>query len=436
MPQTTQPALVRAIGRWSLAALAVNCIIGSGIFGLPSLVAGLVGTASLLAVVAAGAATAVIFACYAEVASQFTLTGGTYLYVREAFGRFAGIQVGWFLLLVRLTAAAANANLFVIYLGEFWPQANHAIPRFLVLTLLVGALAAVNYRGVRAGAEVSNAFVVAKLVPLGLVCLAGAYYLIATHRVVPAASSPVGAGAWLEAMLLLIFAYGGAESALIPAGEAKDPRRDVAFALFVALVIVTVIYTVIQWAVIGVLPEPAQSARPLADVAGILMGRAGAALVAIGALLSVLGYLSAGMLALPRSTFALAQQGDFPSWFAAIHRRFRTPHVSIFVLAILIWLLALLGSFSWNVTLSAVGRLLYYGLVCAALPVLRRKQPGAASFRLPGGPAFAVVGVVICFVLFAGVDFGKSLILAATFSIALLNWLVVRRATPASSVAR
>lgn len=435
MPQPVHP-LVRAIGRWSLAGLALNSIIGSGIFGLPSLVVGLVGRASPLAVMIAGVAIAVILACYAEVASQFTVTGGTYLYVREAFGRFAGIQVGWFLLLVRLTASAATANLFVIYGGEFWPRAANPIPRFLILTLLVGTLAAANYRGVRAGAEVSNGFVLAKLLPLSLICLAGAIYLAAHHRAVVAASSPAGARAWLEAMLLLTFSYGGAESALIPAGEAKDPRRDAAFALFVALGIVTLIYTVIQWVVVGVLPDAAHSVRPLADVAGMLMGKGGTAVVAIGALLAVLGYLSANMLTLPRSTFALAEQGDFPSWFATIHRKFRTPHVSILVIAILIWLLALLGSFSWNVTLSAAARLLYYGLVCAAVPVLRKKQSGAASFPIPGGPAFAVVGVVICLVLFAGVDLSKFLILAVTFSIALLNWLVVRRTTQAFSLPR
>ena len=436
MSQPVQPALVRAMGRWSLAALAVNTIIGGGIFGLPSLVAGLVGRASVLAVVIAGVAIAVILACYAEVASRFTQTGGTYLYVREAFGRFAGIVVGWFLLLTALTARAAVANLFVIYLGEFWPQAANPISRFLILTLLVGALTAVNYRGVGAGANVSNVFVVAKLVPLSLVCLAGAFYLIATHRVMPAASVTAGVGAWLQAMLLLFFAYGGATYALLPSGEAKDPRRHAAFAMFVALALVTLIYTLIQWAVVGVLPDPEHSARPLADVARILMGKGGAALIAVGALLSVIGYFSASMLTVPRLTFALAEQGDFPYWFAAVHRVFRTPYVSILVVAIVIWLLALVGSFAWNVTLSAVARLLYYGMVCAALPALRKKHPGAASVGLPGGPAFAVVGVVICLVLFAGVNFGESLILIATFSMALLNWLAVRRGAPTFSPPR
>ena len=433
MPGTDQPALVRAIGRWSLAALAVNPTIGGGVFGLPSVYAGLIGRASMLAVPLAGAAYGVIVACYAEVASQFTRTGGTYLYVRVAFGRFAGIQVAWFWLLGALAARSGVANLLVTYMGEFWPQATRPIPRFLILTLLVGTLTVVNYRGVRAGTKVSNVFVVSKLLSLGIVCLVGAFYLIATQRVIPAPTPPAHAAAWLKAMLALFFAYGGSESALIPMSEAKEPRRHVAFALFVALFTVALSYTLIQWVVIGVLPDAAHSARPLADAARIIMGEGGATLVTIGALVSVFGYLSAGMLTGPRHTFALAEQGDFPLWFAAVHPKFRTPHFSILFFAILIWLLALIGSFSWNVTLSAVSRLFYLGLVCAAVPVLRKKQPGAALFRLAGGSIFAALGVAICLVLFAGVDFSNSLVLAATFSIALLNWLMVRRAKPVLS---
>src|SRR5215467_10970245 len=110
--KSRQPELVRAIGRWSMVALAVNSIVGSGIFGLPAPVAGFVGRASPYAVLLAGAGMAVIVACYAEVASQFTETGGTYLYLRRAFGRLAGLEVGWLTLLSRLTAVAAAVNLF------------------------------------------------------------------------------------------------------------------------------------------------------------------------------------------------------------------------------------------------------------------------------------------------------------------------------------
>src|SRR2546430_12604444 len=166
-PRTSQPQLVRAIGRWSMVALAVNSILGSGIFGLPSIVAGLLGHASPAAVLIAGAGMAVIIACYAEVASQFTETGGTYLYVRHTFGRFAGVQVGWLMLLSRLTACAAAVNLLVIYLGEFWPAATQPLPRLIVIGVFLASLAAVNYRGVAARTPVSKGNLVAKLLAPG-----------------------------------------------------------------------------------------------------------------------------------------------------------------------------------------------------------------------------------------------------------------------------
>jgi len=420
------PELVRTIGRWSLTALAVNCILGSGIFGLPSIVAGLVPHFSPLAVLAAGGAMAVVVACYAEVASQFSESGGNYLYARAAFGQFAGIQVAWMTMLGRLAASAANANLLVSYLGEFWPRAGNPIPRFVALTLVIGFLGAVNYRGVKGGTRVSDVFVVAKLLPIGILIVAGGYWLV-IHRAVAAPASISGEAHWLKAMLLLFFAYGGYEAALNPMGEARNPRRDVAFALFAAIAIITAIYVLVQSIVVGVLPDPGQSARPLADAARIVMGRGGAALIAAGVLISCYGYLSANLLAGPRSTFALAERGDFPESFAAVHGTFRTPYVSIAVFAMATWMLALLGSFSWNVTLSAVARLVYYGATCAALPVLRRKQPGAAWFRLPAGNWFAVAGMLICVSLFTVVDFSRWLILAGTVGVAALNWLAVRK---------
>ena len=179
---STTPQLVRVIGRWSMVALAVNCIVGSGIFGLPSLVAAQIGSASPAAVLVGGIAMGVIIACYAEVASQFTETGGHYIYVRRAFGRLAGLQVGWLNLLSRLTACAASVNLLVISLGEFWPAAGAPVPRFVIISLLVGTLAVANYRGVASGTLVSNVSVVAKFLPLTLVCVVGLLYLALVGR--------------------------------------------------------------------------------------------------------------------------------------------------------------------------------------------------------------------------------------------------------------
>ena len=417
---------MRAIGRWSLAALAVNSIIGSGIFGLPATVAGLLGKRSVVAVLIAGAAMGVIMACFAEVASQFSEAGGPYLYARAAFGRLTGILVGWMLYLAQTAAPAANANLFVIYLAEFWPAAKEPWPRFVILTLLVGVLALINARGARQGTAVSNVFTVAKILPLLMVVLAGAAVTI-IHPAPWGAAGPLPASVWMKAMVLLIFAYGGFESAMAPMSEAKNPGRDAAFALFVALIACTVIYALVQWVVVGVLGPGATTDRPLAEVARVTMGNRGAGLVALGALVSVYGYLSAKLLGMPRVTFALAKGGDLPEVFAAVGPRFHTPWFSILFYAAAVWGLAMVGSFAWNVTLSVVARLFYYGVVCAAVIALRRKQPLAAGFRLPGGQVLAVLGVGIAAALATQVDLSKSLILAATVGAALVNWLWARK---------
>jgi APA family basic amino acid/polyamine antiporter len=420
---TAKPVLLRAIGRWSLVALTVNSVIGSGVFGLPGTVAALLGRQSILAVLIAGAAIGVIMMCFAEVASQFSEAGGPYLYARTVFGRLVGLLVGWTFYLAQSAAPAANANLFVIYLAEFWPEAKAS--RLLILTVLVAVLAVINMLGVRQGTRVSNIFTIAKLLPLLMVVLAGAAVTI-FHPAPMSAESPIAGGVWLKAMVLLVFAFGGFETALVPLGEAKDPRRDVGFALLVSLIACIAIYALVQWVVVGALGSGATTDRPLAEVARLTMGNRGAALVALGALVSVYGYLSAKLLSMPRTTFALAEGGDLPGPFAWVSRRFQTPWFSILAYALTVWSLALLGNFAWNVTLSAVARLFYYGVVCAALIALRRKQPGAARFRVWGGPVLAVLGILMCAAMLRQVDLSQSRILLVTVSAALLNWMWVR----------
>jgi amino acid transporter len=424
---SAKTGLVRAIGRWSLAALAVNSVIGSGIFGLPATVAGLLGKRSILAVLIAGVAMGVIIGCFAEVASQFSQAGGPYLYARTAFGRLTGIVVGWMLYLAQTAAPAANANLFVIYLAAFWPAAKEPWPRAIVLTLLVGILAIVNAIGARQGTVLSNITTVAKLLPLLMVITAGAAVTIVHHTPWGASAwPPAPVTDWLKAMVLLVFAYGGFETALAPMGEAKNPKRDAAFAVFVTLIACTVIYALVQWVVIGVLGPDATTDRPLAEVARLTMGNRGAALVAVGALISVYGYLSAKLLGMPRVTFALAKNGDLPQIFAAVSKIFQTPWFSILFYALIVWGLAMMGSFTWNVTLSVVARLFYYAVVCAALIALRRAPEQRARFRLPAGPLFAILGIGICVALATQVDLSKSIILGVTLAAAFLNWIWAR----------
>ena len=254
MPANLYGKLLHTIGRWSLTGLVVNMVIGSGIFGLPAILTRLLGDKSPWAYVAAALGIAAIAGCLAEVGSQFSEAGGPYLYARVAYGRFAGIQIAWLTWLVRLTSGAANANIFIEYLGGFFPGAQGRVARGAVLFVLIGALAAVNILGARAGANVSSFFAVAKIAPLLIFIVAGLVLLhgAGTHAaIVPAVEA--GPRQWLSAVLLIIFAMSGFEAALIPMGEARDARRDIPFALFFSLAVCTVLYILIQVVVLRAL---------------------------------------------------------------------------------------------------------------------------------------------------------------------------------------
>lgn len=383
----------------------VNCIIGSGIFGLPSVISGMVGNASPLGWLFAAVGSGLVMACFAEVSSRFDQAGGVYLYTRTAFGRTTGIAVAWLGLVTRLGAMAASANLFVIYLAGFWPAVAAPIPRMAVLTVLLGFLTAVNCRGVRSGTTLSNLFTAAKLITLGAFIVAGLLFLALKHHPLVVALPSGRPSTWLHAILLLVFAYGGYETAVMPGGEAKDPRRDFPFALFTGLAVCTVVYTLTQWVVISVLPQSSATERPMAAAAQLMFGTSGAAIVSVGVLFSCYGYLSANILGFPRMLFALAEHGDLPSVMARVHPKFRTPYVAILILAGCAWTFSLAGSFQWNLTISAITRLIYYGAVCVALPVLRHKpNVPPAQFRLPWGNLFAALAVATSLLLFRRPD--------------------------------
>lgn len=419
--------MVRAIGRWSLAALMVNIIIGSGIFGLPSKVASMIGRQSPIAFLIAAVGIGVIAACFAEVASCFRKSGGPYLYTRVAFGRFVGLQTGWLNWLSRLAASAASANLFTSYLAGFWPQMKDPFPRIVAISLLLGVLTAINVRGIKMGTVVSNFFTASKLVPLVIFVLGGCVFLLLRGSPVPRVAESFGIDAWLNSIPLVIFAYVGFEAALIPAGEMKNPDRDAPIAILAALAICAPIYALVQFVVVQTMANPSQSENPLAAAAYVFGGHTLATMIAFTVLLSIVGYLAAGMIASPRIVFAFAEQGDLPRWFAAVHPRYMTPYISILVFGVLVWALAMLGTFSWNAKLAAVSRLIIYALTCGALPALRWKKPGLAKFRLPFGTLFAVLGIGFCGVVLTRIGRVEVLVLAVTLTIALLNWVAVRR---------
>jgi len=224
-----------------------------------------------------------------------------------------------------------------------------------------------------------------------------------------------------------MFLYGGFEAALIPAGEARSPAKDTAFALFTAFLVVAVLFTTIQFLVVALLSDFSAD-RPLAEAARRFSGEWGAKFIALTAIGSVFGNLAGQMLSAPRLTYALADNRDFPAVFAKVNPRFKTPGVSILVFAALTWALAVHGGFVWNVSLSAVARLGTYGATCAALPVLRRRAAGAGKkgFRLPCAPAFVAMGILFTGVLLTRISRIEFFILLALTAVAVMNWVCVR----------
>ena len=432
---TARPELVRSIGRWSLAGLVLNGVIGSGVFVQPGLVGGALGWTGVFAWILAAFFTAAMVLSFSEVASRFTSAGGAYLYTQLAFGRFAGLQMGWMTYFVRAISAAVQANLFTTYLAEFIPGADKGLVAAAITVLLLGILAAVNVRSVSTGASLSNLTVVVKTVPLLLFGIVGIGWIASGNMVEPAVPSDASLTGWLRVLLLLMFAYGGFESALIPLGEAKNPKKDAPFALMAGLSLVTLVYVAAQVTVLATLTDPDANNRPLAAAARVLVGGKGAMFMTLAALLSTYGWLAANMLNVPRLTMSMADQGDLPSIFNRIHPVFRTPYVSIIFFAVLSALLAVQAGLVSNLSLSAVSRLFTYGAVCAALPVFRRwdrEHPGRVDlpgYRAPAGNVVAMIGVGISLVLISRMTLREAATLAVVVTVATLHWLTVRSAT-------
>jgi basic amino acid/polyamine antiporter, APA family len=427
-----RPELLRSLGRWSLAALALNSIIGSGVFVLPGTVGARLGWMSLVAWVIAAIFTSIMILCMAEVASRFTAAGGAYLFTQAAFGSFVGLQVGWLSYFVRAITAAVQANLFAAYLAEFWPYAASRTGGMVVTTIFIGALAAINVRSVLSGARVSNVFAIVKIAPLLAFGMLGLVWILGDRSATTPLASDSTAGGWLQVLLLLMFAYGGFETAVIPLAEAKDPRRDAPFALLAGLGLVVVIYLIVQITVLATLNDPDATNRPLAESARMMLGGGAAALITVAALISVYGWLSSNMLTVPRLSMAMADRGDFPAFFARVHPVFRTPWVSILFFASLSWALANMAGLVQNLSLSAVSRLFVYGLVCAALPVLRKKERrgdptvAPAAFRVPLGGGLAVAGVLIASMLAARMNMREAITLGITVALASIHWIASR----------
>jgi len=388
---------------------------------MPAGLAASAGRFSLLVLIAAFVAVALFALSFAEVASRFDRTGGPQLFAEAAFGPLAGFTVGWLFAVSRVAVFGAIAHVMLDYTAVLWPALEGRWPRALAITVFIAALAAFNLRGVTRGAMIGNLLTAAKLLPLLPVALAGLW--LAGWNDIPA-TAPQEPGGLAKGLLLALFACTGFEVATIVAGEMRDPRRDLAPAILGGLAIACALYLLLMLACFALLPDPAASSRPLADIAEALVGPAGSVLMAMAAVFSCAGGLAGQMLVAPRILFALGESGDLPRGLASVHPGRRTPHVAIVVVAMLAWLLAISGTFLYLVTVFVIARMVAYGATSAALIVLRLRN-GPAPVAVPGGPIIAAAALVCGFAIVLSTSWVavRDVVIALTIGLAIRAWV-------------
>ena len=396
-PSQTRPELRRELGKWDLTAIGVNQVIGAAIFATPGTLAAQIGGWSWIAVMAVGVLAMFVALNFAEASSRFDRTGGAYLYTRAAFGRFPGFQVGWMLFVTRATSWASVINALADALGYYWPELRAGAMRAALITAVIVAITIINLRGVKQSAYAVNFLTVAKLTPLAVFVVLGLPH-ISGDALRPETSATLAQ--WSATALLLIFAYGGYEVIPVPAGEARDPKRAVPFAMIATITIVAVVMSLVQIVALGTLPTLGQSKTPLADASAVFIGAWGALLMTAGAAISMSGNNVGQSLSGSRNLFALAEQGDLPGFFGHVHPKYRTPDYSIVFIALCALAMALLSDFRTLAAVSALARLVVYGGTCASVLALRRQGP--APFTIPLGPVVPVVAIVVSIALLYG----------------------------------
>jgi len=389
--------LVRGMTRWHLVGMSINGIIGAGIFGLPAAVAKILGPASPIAFALCALITYSFVLCFAEAASHFKETGGPYLYSRTVFGRLVGFEVGWSAWLARVSAFGANSNLLVSYIAFFSPRASEEPILTVLLTIVTATLMLINIRGVTGGARFGAALAILKVGALLLFVIVGLVFVNWNQFSAVSITTQLN---WGQAILLLIYAFTGFEVTTVPAAEARDPQRDIGSALVIALLVCAILYIAVQTVAIGTVDDLASSQRPLVESARLFWGPSAGALISVLVCISIVGNLSGSLLNSPRMTFAMAEHGEIPAFFAKVHPVYRTPVVSIICFALVSLILAASGTFVWLATVSVIARLVTYLATCLAVPGLRKRATGPGGFRLPLGPVIPVIGTVLCGWLF------------------------------------
>jgi len=427
-PEATEvhEPLKRQLSAYALWLLMINGMIGAGIFGVPASAERLAGAFSPWVFVTCALLIAPILLCFAQLASAFRGTGGPMLYTRVAFGPFVSFQAGWAYYVARVTAFAANMSLLVASVGYFWPAANAGVMRIALLLVISAGLVWINIVGARAAVRSLGGFTLIKLLPL--IALAGYGLYSLDYSAVSSVASPPGGAEFGAALLLVVYAYVGFESGVIPAGEAKNPERDMPRALLWALAVSAVLYALIQLSAQRLLPDLANTERALVAAGDAWLGSVGAIVVMAALIASVTGNLLGSMFSTARMSYRLGLDRQLPAWFGVVSERHATPANSIAFYGLLAFALAASGSFVWLAVLSVLIRLLVYMLCIASMPAVQRQAGADPHFlKLPGGWLLPVLAVLTCAGLLTQVKLNSVLATLALLAAGSVLYAVANR---------
>jgi APA family basic amino acid/polyamine antiporter len=376
--------LARKLGLFDATMIVMGGIVGSGIFMNPYAVARLVHTPFLILLAwAAGGIVALAGAfIYAELAARRPQVGGQYAYIREAYHPAAAFVYGWGLLLVTQTGGmAAVAVTFARYFIEL---TGAAAADWLIAAAVLIALTVINCLGVRAGSSLQSFLMVLKIGAILALIFCG------LALVKPAVTAPLQAApAFGAAMIPVLFAYGGWQTASFVAGEMRDPKRDLPRGLLIGVIGVIVLYLSVNLACIYALGAAglAATTTPASDVMRAAFGETGARLIAAGITISTLGFLSQGMLTAPRVYYAMAEDGLFFKRVAKLSPRTRVPAVAIALQGFFAALIAMSGGYEQILNYVVSVDFVFFGLAAGCLFVFRRRdRGGGVSYNVPGHP--------------------------------------------------
>jgi basic amino acid/polyamine antiporter, APA family len=371
-------------------AIVIGIVIGGGIFLVPNLVARNLGSVAMIVAVWSFAGIVSFFgalAC-AELGAAFPSTGGQYVYLRDAYGPIAGFLCGWSMFTVARSAQVAwMAVTFALYVSYFVPLGAVASKLLGVAAIVI--FSAINYRGVRAGAAVQKSFTGAKIAGV-LIIVVGAFLSRSTApAATTAASAPFSVSSFGVALIACLLAYDGWVQLTFVAGEIRDPQKNIFRALAIGGAACIAIYLLANLAYLRVLsiPEIAASDHVGATAAERILGAGGGKLVSAIILVSILGTLNGCFLTTPRVYFAQASDGLFFRRFAEIHPRFRTPSFAIVTQGVWAIVLVITGSYETLVDYALFAMWISYGLMVAAVIILRRTRPDVPRpYRMWGYP--------------------------------------------------